>query len=303
VLVAMSACAVDTGEEDVASDGEEIVSSRCAGTQGTTSITLKVMTINLRHDDDDPGRRFPLIADEIVRLDPDVIGLQEIEIGTPFFGAHQADKLNDLIAKRGHAKYHLYQRHKPGVHGYLTGEGIGIMSRWTIAEEHHEDLPESRTSLLARIKHPSGKEFDAINTHLHSVGGAEGDAIRVEQSKQIIDLADRNDKCLPTVFTGDMNSTDTSQTYANYVAAEFVDSYKKIHGADTPKIGNTNPVVLAEGAFEQHPKHRIDFIFGRSAGGKKVTPTSSEVVFKNHDAKGFYPSDHFGVITTFTVRL
>jgi hypothetical protein len=27
------------------------------------------------------------------------------------------------------------------------------------------------------------------------------------------------------------------------------------------------------------------------------------VCFKNHDAKGFYPSDHLGVMTTYRVRL
>ena len=78
------------------------------------------MTLNLRHDSDDWKRRFPLIADEIVRLDPDIIGLQEIEIADD-----QAEYLNDLISRRGHAKYKLHQRRKPGLRGFFTGEGVG----------------------------------------------------------------------------------------------------------------------------------------------------------------------------------
>jgi hypothetical protein len=39
--------------------------------------SLDVMTVNIRHDEDEWERRFELLADEIVRLDPDVIGVQE----------------------------------------------------------------------------------------------------------------------------------------------------------------------------------------------------------------------------------
>jgi hypothetical protein len=61
-------------------------------------------------------------------------------------------------------------------------------------------------------------------------------------------------------------------------------------------------VILRDGAFAQDPKRRIDFVMGRSAGGRTVRPLESIVCFKNHDAKGFYPSDHFGVMTTFEMK-
>ena len=62
-------------------------------------------------------------------------------------------------------------------------------------------------------------------------------------------------------------------------------------------VGPTSPIKLVEGAV-QAPKNRIDFVFAKGAG---IAPTTSEVRFKNHDAKGFYPSDHLGVMTTFVI--
>lgn len=295
----VSACGTDgEEEEDVESQAEAIAAGRCGGVTPSRTVRVKVMTANLRHDSDDWKRRFPLIADEIVRLDPDIIGLQEIEIADD-----QADYLNDLIAKRGHAKYELHQRRKPGIRGFFTGEGVGIMSRWEITEKSHEDLPEMRTAVRTRVKHPSGKFIDLANTHLHAGGAEEGDAIRAEQAKQIVGLVDREDDCWPTFITGDMNANDTSEAMKRFFNAGFVDSFKKVHGANTPNVGNTSSVKLEEGAFTQNPRRRIDFVLGRSAGARSLKPVESVVCFKNHDAKGFYPSDHFGVMTTYEVKL
>lgn len=297
--LAVSACATDEGEdEDTESQAEAIAAGRCGGVSASRTVRVKVMTLNLRHDSDDWKRRFPLIADEIVRLDPDIIGLQEIEIADD-----QADYLNDLVSRRGHAKYEIHQRRKPGVLGFFTGEGVGIMSRWEITEKTHEDLPEMRTAVRSRVKHPSGSFIDLANTHLHAGGAEEGDGIRAEQAKQIVGLVDRDDDCWPTFVVGDMNASETSDALGRFRNGGFVDSFKKVHGANTPKIGNTSTVVLREGAFTQSPKRRIDFILGRSAGARSVKPIESVVCLKNHDAKGFYPSDHFGVMTTYEVKL
>ena len=292
----VGACAEST-DEVVGEDAQEITVARCASTKATRTAKVKVMTMNLRHDSDQWERRFPLIADEIDRLDPDVIGLQEVEIADD-----QTDRLNDLLVARGHARYHVYAKRKSGLKGYFSGEGIAILSRWPITEEHHEDTGEMRVSIVARVKHPSGGYIDMVDTHLDHVGGAEGDRNRDDQARQTIDLANRNDDCHPSVLTGDMNATETAPALKRFVAAGFEDSYKKVHGASTAATGNTAMVILRDGAFAQDPKRRIDFVMGRSAGGRTVRPLESIVCFKNHDAKGFYPSDHFGVMTTFEMK-
>jgi endonuclease/exonuclease/phosphatase family metal-dependent hydrolase len=156
---------------------------------------------------------------------------------------------------------------------------------------------------VARVKHPSGGLIDMTNTHLDYRGGAEGEATREDQARQTVDLVNRNDDCHPTFLTGDMNATPGAPSLGRFTRAGFVDSYLAVHGAEaTSKTGNTAPIVLREGAV-QKPTKRIDFVYGRSAGGRKVVPVASETCFANHDAKGFYPTDHLGVMTTYDVGL
>jgi len=297
--LATSACLGAPADEEVGDSSQEISTARCSSAKVTTTATVKVMTINLRNESDQWERRFPLIADEIERLDPDIIGLQEVQISQD-----QANVLNDLLQKRGHAKYHLFTHRKSGWRGWFSGEGIGIMSRWPIVKEDHEDTGEMRVSVHARIKHPSGAFLDMADTHLDHHGGAEGDADRDDEARQTVDLITRNDDCRPTFLTGDMNATESSSAVKRFLSAGFVDSYKQVHGAaETAAGGNTAMIKLADGAFEQHPSRRIDFVLGQSAGPRTIKPVASEVCFNNHDARGFYPSDHLGVMTTFEIKL
>ncbi len=295
---AVGACSLQSNDPHVEVDAQNVSTDRCASAQGVTSAVVKVMTVNLRHDADQWRRRFSLIADEIARLDPDIIGLQEIEIADD-----QADRLNDLLEERGHARYHVHAKRKSGISGYFSGEGVGIMSRWPIAEKHHVDLGEMRVGVVARVAYPSGGFIDVANTHLQHGGGPDGDATRDDQARRMVQLVDRNDDCHPTVLTGDMNATENAPALQRFRAAGFVDSYREVHGATTPETGNTSTVVLGEGAFEQNPGARIDFVLGRPAGGRTVTAVESVVCFMNHAAEGFYPSDHFGVMTTYAMKL
>lgn len=255
---------------------------------------MKVVSINLRHDRNEWRRRFELVADELVRLDPDVVGLQEVEIDR-----QQADVLNQLLAKRGHGPYVLFNQLKSGA-GARGGEGVGIMSRWPVVKIAHADLGEERVAIWARIQHPAGGYFDFVNTHLDQHRDDDGEEKRDREARRLLELVDANDECRPTILTGDMNSSETAHAVTRYRAARFEDSFR-LANPDAP--GLTAMVKLENGAFAQNPEWRIDFILARPAGERTVTPVSSEVVFKNHDAKGFYPSDHFGVTTTFDIRM
>jgi endonuclease/exonuclease/phosphatase family metal-dependent hydrolase len=300
VAIVLGGCALpseDEGTEPTAEAAQDVTSGRCASARPTTTVRLKVMTLNLRNKENEWERRFEMIADEIDRLDPDLIGLQEVEIAKD-----QSDRLNDLLEKRGHGRYAVYDKRKSGFLGLFNGEGISVMSRWPIVEKTHEDTGEMRVSIVARVKHPSGGFIDMTNTHLDYRGGAEGDANRSDQARQTVDLVKRTDDCWPTFLTGDMNTTEPSAALERFTGAGFVDSFKAVHGANTARLGATNPIRLREGAG-QNPTRRIDYVYGRSAGGRTVRPVDSIVCLKNHDAKGFYPSDHLAVMTTFEVKI
>jgi endonuclease/exonuclease/phosphatase family metal-dependent hydrolase len=267
------------------------------GDEAPLETSIDVMTINLRHDVDEWERRFELIADEIVRLDPDLIGTQEIEIT----GVDQTQALLELIAARGGADYGFYEELKIWPYGALTGEGVGILSRYPILETGLEDLLEGgRVAVWARVEVESGYELDFFNTHLESEGNEQmtGDEIRTQQAGFMVEfMAAAGDERIQ-LLTGDMNTTDDTEAYEVLVAGGLSDTYRAVHGDATATTGATSPIVLMEGA-EQDPMRRIDYVFTSAPDGAQATPVDSIVCFQNHDDAGFYPSDHLGVMTSF----
>jgi endonuclease/exonuclease/phosphatase family metal-dependent hydrolase len=260
-------------------------------------LTLKVMSINLRHDVDMPERRLPLLADEIVRLSPDLIGLQEIEIMVD-----QGYELLAQIADRGGPAYQQYQHLKWGDIGALTGEGVGIFSRFPIAESDVYDLQEGlRVAVWTRVEVQPGYFLDLYNTHLEAEGT---DLSRVGQLNLVLEFMALNGDEHIRLLTGDMNSTDETMAIGTLRDAGFVDTYADVHGPDANTSGATSPIVLMEGAA-QNPTRRIDYVFVEEPGPARaaIDATESIVCFENADATGFYPSDHLGVMTTLALEV
>lgn len=294
ILALLGGFACDfAGQGAVAGGGGQDPAGRAdAGPDGASAPrvqTVTVMSVNLRHHADDWERRFPLIADEIVRLDPDVIGLQEVQVSIG-----QLAVLQDLIADRGGAAYDGYAHRKTGL-GYFTGEGIGILSREPMMATDLVDLGEGRLALRARVELADGAELDVYNTHLHHRGG---DEVRLGQARIITEWIAEHDDGAPYVLAGDLNATPDSGTLVHFRESGLVDSYRAIHGADAEVSGKTSPIRLEEGAFEQEPRRRIDYVLASEA----LDPAESLVGLRNHDDAGFYPSDHLGVMTLFELR-
>jgi endonuclease/exonuclease/phosphatase family metal-dependent hydrolase len=281
-------------DEEVQVSGAELgePSGRCAGVAVREHRSLSVMTINLRRQEDDWERRLPLVAGEIARLGPVVIGLQE---GMIIFG--QAQRIADRVVELGGPRYHVVQAHKPGIIGWLTGEGIAVMSRWPIAASETIDLGSMRVAQLARIGLPSGAAFDMLNTHLENGQSPDKDAVRLAEARELARFADEHDACNVELLTGDFNTVPTAPATTQLVMQGFEDSYADVHGAADD--GDTFPVALADGAFAQHATMRMDFVFHRRAGARSARAVDSTVCFTGADPGGFHASDHFGVMTTF----
>jgi endonuclease/exonuclease/phosphatase family metal-dependent hydrolase len=262
----------------------------CGGEDAVTPtpITLKVATINLRHDSDWWQDRFPLIADEIARLDPDLIGMQEIEIAID-----QSAALLGLLESRTPTRYHLYQELKTGLLA-ISGEGIGILSRFPIEATAVHDLQYGRPAVFARVRAAADRSVDFYNTHLHHEGG---DEVRRPQMEAVLDFIGATSGQNPAILTGDMNATDDSATIATAVAGGLIDSFRAVHGDRTAAIGATSPIVLAKTPVEQRPTRRIDYVFARP-GGARIEVLGSTVAFTRTASSGLYPSDHLGVMTT-----
>lgn len=291
---AIPACDEGTTESNAAPDGGVIEGADGAPQERATDgappqvHTVGVMTINLRHDADQWQRRFTLIAEEIVRLEPDFIGFQEVEIW-----ADQLPALEQLIAERGGPDYHAYQHLKTGWWAF-SGEGIAILSRYPIEQSDFAAMSEGRLVLWTRVALPGAGYLDVYNTHLHHQGG---DEVRLLQAQAVTEWMASHQTGHPTFLTGDMNAGPASQTMAHFAEAGLADSYLTIHGPDTGEAGHTWPIVLGDGAFEQSPRRRIDYVLSQQAEA-----IDSQVVLRNHDSNGYYPSDHLAVISYFELR-
>jgi len=265
-------------------------------TEQENSVVLKVMSINLRHNSDYWEERFPLIADEIVRLAPDLIGMQEVEIGI-----NQSRVLKRLISEKsgGALDYELYEHLKTGG-SFISGEGVSIFSRYPILKSDFADLEYGRPVLIARVKISGDLGVDLYNTHLHHRGG---DEVRLPQAEKIAAFIEKRDAGLITFLTGDLNSRPGSETISFIQSLGFIDSFRAVHPDEKSVPGFTSPVILSKDNAIQNPVHRIDYVYFKpGTAGRKITVLDSVVCFKNHNEEGLYPSDHLGVMSTFEIQ-
>lgn len=256
-------------------------------------VELRVLSYNLRHNVDFYDERMELMADGIAALKPDVIGLQEIEIAV-----EQGEILEEMIRERDPSlDYELRQVLKPGAAAVLTGEGVGIMSRYPVSDVAILEMDDARVSLFGRIADAAGHSLAFVSTHLTSDGGDELRALQASDTVAFLeDNAAANDA---RVLVGDFNADADDEAIGNVVAAGYTDSYLEQHGAEaTAAGGNTSPVVLGKDNPPQDFRRRIDYVFARGAGHSAAHVDGSEVVLDEPRADGLYPSDHLGVLTT-----
>ncbi|MEQ8278730.1 MAG: endonuclease/exonuclease/phosphatase family protein [Deltaproteobacteria bacterium] len=262
----------------------------CSGSAPNSAIReLSVVSINLRHDQDFWEERFDLVADEIVRLDPDLIGLQEIEISVD-----QSQVLHERIVERGGADYAIFEQLKFGVQG-LGGEGVGVFSRFPILETDAVDLDHGRPGVFVRLSLGDGERIEFFNTHLHNVGE---DEVRRAQMQSMVAFADQHADGAPQILTGDMNALPDSGTLNAALDVGWRDSFTD---ANPSALGATSGIRLRkDDPTPQRAQNRIDYVLYAPRG--RLSVVSSTVTFDRPRADGLYPSDHLGVLSVFELR-
>jgi len=173
--------------------------------------SYRVMTYNVhrcvgldrRHD---PAR----IAEVIARADPDVVALQELEVGHPRTeGLHQPRRLADLLGMDVH--YH------PARQAGGAGFGNAILSRLPVhgvrsaTLPRHRFLPLQRRGALSASILFGNQEVRIFNTHLGLVHGE-----RVLQAGALcgsgwLDHPECRER--PRIVCGDFNATPRSSVY------------------------------------------------------------------------------------------
>ena len=272
---------------------------------------LRVATINIWNKSGPWLSRLPLIRQELERLQPDVVGLQEVLRFRPQSAPDaplttQNDQLTEIADGLG------YQLAYSTASDYGNGLKFGnaVLSRHPIVAEQSFQLPgsesgETRSLLYTLCQTPCGS-LPVFVTHLNWKFHQGG--IRQRQvafiAERVAELSPIGGPELPPVLLGDFNAAPDSDEIRFLTGLCALDG-KTVYFADAwvfagagpgHTFDRTNPYA----AKAREPSRRIDYIFVRGPDRQfRGEPLRAELAFNRADlacAEPVWPSDHFGVV-------
>jgi beta-glucosidase len=237
---------------------------------------LTVVTLNLYHDKEEWPKRRVQIVEELKRLRPDAIALQEVLQHEGL--TNQAEWLATQLGYR----WHFVSTDPPD---RARRYGNAILTRHPILKRGQkplQPLDDSRTAAFIRID-ADGRWVNVYATHLHWTD--QGGAIRAQQIAELVQYIAATSENVPSLVAGDFNSTADSPELAA-LREGFVDSYGTLH----PQTDLTSGSTLNLKYFA--PK-RIDHVFFQRDA---FAPVGATILFDQPDAQGVWASDHFGML-------
>ena len=263
--------------------------------------------------------RAAAIADEIARVRPHAIGLQEVsevDVALPVSGiAIQQDFLSTLLAELAERDLDYVPAAQvrnieaapfPGV--TLVDSDVILVdeSRVTVgattAQNFSENLGEVapgvslvRGWVTARVT-VSGTEITLASTHLES-GSFEGlPELRASQAQELIESLDHD---VPAVLMGDLNDIPGSPMYQAVTGAAFRDVWEALQ----PGVAGNTCCHLADLSNEAPAlASRIDYIFARGLERLDAEVSGTVELLGESSADriagsmgSIWPSDHAGV--------
>ena len=237
----------------------------------------------------DPATRLYHIIQNLKVLNPDIIGLQEINESLTSGGTdNQAKTIADsLSAFFGIPYYHYYsQTHLSWNNQYK--EFIGIITKYPVEQQDFYQLAAGafpRKIVWNLINTPLGK-INFFNTHFDY----QTSSVRLQQAAQSISFITQKENqyaSIGTIITGDFNDNPGSAPINYILNAGFDDSFAQSNP------GNPGFTVPAHA-----PTSKIDFIFNRNQT-QLVVDTSFIIMNQPYFASSFC-SDHLGVMTIFS---
>ncbi len=239
---------------------------------------LKLVTFIIWHNQGDWAARLPLLVAAIRAADPDVIGLQEVledaAVGLP----NQAQTIADAL---GGYSVHFVSTDREGA---PRRYGNALLSRLPVTgfnSRKLEPLDDYRTAIRVRVS-LGGRAVDVINTHL--AWQEDAAAVRARQIADLVSMLPQDGT--PLIVMGGFNAVQADAGLDVLTGPRFFSTLPR-GTADT----TLNP---ARG----HSPRVIDHIFAETA---HFAPVRAAVI-GSAPIDGEYPSDHFGVAATVSLR-
>ena len=232
---------------------------------------MKVLTLNMWGAFGPPERR-PVLREAILKLDADLLLLQE---------ANLPDNFLESLPYPERLQF--------------PEAGLAILSRYPAREEKR--LPyqavsplEShlRGALFARLD-VEGKDLWAGSTHLAWKG--DDGLTRLAQVEELLVFAAALPD--PVLIGGDFNAVSSDPPVQRMVSGGFRD----LHSAGGITWDNQNPFIQSHSV--RFPDRRIDYLFLRGNLERSTAPVRCEVSCRERGAGGLHPSDHYGVLAFF----
>ena len=260
---------------------------------------LRFVTLNLWGENGPHERRLELVAEELERLAPDVVALQEVR-EVPGRLTNQAE----LLARRLGC-HHAFAASTQWGGG---AEGLAVLSRFPVRRSSHRALPhatetEGRLVLSAELEGPHGALW-VHTTHL-SYRQHEG---RLREDQVLVLDGEVTSRApgleQPQVLMGDFNTVPEADEI-RWLCGMTTLAERRVFYQDawaTARPGEPGITWARENSFRARmdwlrPDRRIDYIFvtaPRRDGRGQIL--DARVVFDAADGAGVYPSDHFGVL-------
>jgi endonuclease/exonuclease/phosphatase family metal-dependent hydrolase len=247
--------------------------------------TLKVLHWNIHYGIGTDGvYGIDKHVDWIVRINPDLVSLNEVE---KYVSGHGNENQPALFASKLQARtgrpwyYHFAQRY-----GEWTSNGGGnlILSRFPIDAASQLAMSYGRSAALATIT-VNGRAINFISTHLAS----ESSGYRSTQIQQLLPWA----RSFPEqrIIAGDFNA---GLVNVPFMEDDYDDGWTAAAAIGTAQdyVGNTR--------WGATHNYKIDFIF-ESEGAQALTVESARV-FDTRTSNGTMPSDHKPLLVIYSVR-
>jgi endonuclease/exonuclease/phosphatase family metal-dependent hydrolase len=259
-------------------------------------MTITVLSLNIWNDDGPWKERAERIREWIERLDPDLIGLQEVLVGP------SRNQALELLQGRDYSV--VYGKAIDFWKDATLGFGNAIASRWPISDSETVSLPdagdgEKRIAISATIDAPVGP-ISFTSTHLN--WKLHHGFVRERQVVALGELALRRRPRggFPPLVVGDFNaepeSTEiryTSGLHALHGKSLYLRDAWRHAGDAGPGTTWSNRNSYARSALE--PERRIDYIFAAPPLANGVGFIETCRVVCDDERDGVWPSDHFGV--------
>jgi len=257
----------------------------------TGQNSLKVMTYNLMgmKPGTNPQTRLFQIIQNLKQLNPDIIGLQEINESLSGSGLdNQAKIIADSLSAHFGFIYHYFYSYTHLSWSNQFREFVGIVSKFPVEQSGFLQLVPGafpRKVVWNYINTPLGK-INFFNTHLDY----QTQSVRIQQVQQILQFITSKDTTFPsiaTILTGDFNDTPNTPPVTLLTSGNYFDSFYKV-----------NPSAAGYTVPSNAPASRIDYIFSNIGSLLKID--SSKVVMNAPYSGYSFCSDHLGVMSYFT---